>query len=76
MPERPGWWPPNPHQNPFAGYRQLREHDAMTWESGAKAGVKAVIERMEILCYAMDANTTWCMASADWLQLRKEAGLE
>mgnify|MGYP001586061965 CR=1 FL=1 len=72
MPDRPEWYPVNPyHTHTATGY-----HDAYVWDKGVRAGVKALIERIETLCYAMDANTTWCMSSADWLQLRKEAGLD
>ena len=73
MTERPGWWPPTPDYAILLPHPDEAEEG---WNEGVEAGVKAVIGRIEILCYAMDANTTWCMSSADWLQLRKEAGLE
>ena len=79
MTEHPEWYPPNPHQNPLAGYRQLREHDAMIWESGAKAGVKAVIERIEGIMGAAVINNgprVRFLVDELWLSLRKEVGLE
>ena len=79
MTERPGWWPPNPHSNPLAGYSQYREHDAVVWGDGAQAGVKAVIERIEGIMGAAVINNgprVRFLVDELWLSLRKEVGLE